>query len=514
MGDPLRVRVAEPLRRYGPGFAAELARLGYTAGSVSVQMLTVAHLSRWLAVEGLEAAGLTPAVAERFLADRRAAGYTRHLSPQALALLLGYLRRLGVVPLPPLAEPGTAAEVLLGRYRAYLAGERGLAPSTVSHYVAEARLFLDRAAGADLGGLADLAAAGVSGFVAAECRRRGTGSAKMLVTALRSLLRFLFADGLLAAELAAAVPAVAGWRGAGLVTALPAGHVAALLACCDRDTAAGRRDFAVLMLLARLGLRAGEVAALELDDIDWRAGEIVIRGKGRRESGCRCPPTSARRWPATCAAAARPGPARACSCGRGPRLARCQPTRSAVVRRACGRAGLPRPGAHRLRHTAAARMLRAGAPLAEIGQVLRHRSLSTTAIYAKVDQPRWRSSPGRGREACHERPRTPPGGLPRAAPQPGLQAGAAGPAAGGVRRLPGAGRRADGHHRARPGLGHRPRRADPVYWRYGWPRCGRSRATWPRSIPGTEVPAGRPAARPVHPAGPSPTSTPTRRSPR
>ena len=202
------------------------------------------------------------------------------MSERGLAPLLGYLRALGVVPGPDRRPPGTAAGLLLGRYRAWLASERGLAVSTIGYYLAEAGLFLRRVAGADLAGLAELTAALVSSYVAAECRRRSTGSAKILVTALRSLLRFLFADGLLAADLAAAVPAVAGWRGAGLPKALPPGHVAALLACCDRGTAVGRRDFAVITLLARLGLRACEVAALELDDIGWRAGEIIIRGKG------------------------------------------------------------------------------------------------------------------------------------------------------------------------------------------------------------------------------------------
>jgi site-specific recombinase XerC len=388
MGDSLRVRVTGPLQEYAPGFAAELAGLGYRAGSASVQMLTVAHLSRWLAAEGLDAAGLTPLVAERFLADRRAAGYTRHLSPEALAPLLGFLGRLGAVPLPPgLPGPGAPAEVLLGRYRAYLVGERGLAPSTISHYMAEAWLFLSRVAGADLGGLADLAAAGVSGFVAAECRGRGTGSAKMLVTALRSLLRFLFADGLLAADLAGAVPAVAGWRAAGLPRALPAGHVASLLACCDRGTPAGRRDFAVVLLLARLGLRACEVAALGLDDISWRAGEIVIRGKGRRDERMPLPADVGEALAGYLCGGRLPGPdSRAVFVrARAPAGPLSAGAVKAVVRRACCRAGLAEAGAHRLRHTAAVQMLRAGSPLAEIGQVLRHRSAATTAIYAKVD---------------------------------------------------------------------------------------------------------------------------------
>jgi len=386
MGDPLRVRMAGPLRQFVPGFAAELARLGYTAGSARAQVGVMAHLSRWLAGEGLDAAGLTPQVAERFLAARRAAGYARCLSPGALVPLLGYLRRLGAVP-PPAPEPGTAAEVLVGRYRAYLASERGLAGSTIGYYAAEARLFLGWAAGADLGDLAGLSAAGVGGFVAGRCRGRSTGSAKILVTALRSLLRFLLLEGLVTADLTGAVPAVAGWRGAGLPKALPAGHVAALLASCDREAPAGRRDCAVLLLLARLGLRACEVAALELDDISWRAGEIVIRGKGRREErmplpadvgealarylrGGRPPGDGSRAVFLRARAPAGPLPAGAVS---------------VIVRRACRRAGLAPAGAHRLRHTAAVQMLQAGSPLAEIGQVLRHRSAATTAIYAKVD---------------------------------------------------------------------------------------------------------------------------------
>ena len=387
MGDPLRVRVTGPLVLFVPGFAGELARLGYTAGSAGVQMGVVAHLSRWLAGEGLDAAGLTPQVVERFLAARRRAGYVKYLSPEALVPLLGYLRRVGAVPALPSPGPATAAEVLLGRYRAYLASERGLAASTIGYYVAEARLFLERAGGLDLGGLAGLSAAGVGGFVAGQCRGRSTGSAKILVTALRSLLRFLVVDGVVAADLTGAVPAVAGWRGAGLPKALPAGHVMALVASCDRETPVGRRDFAVLMLLARLGLRACEVAALELDDISWRAGEVVIRGKGCREE--RLPlPADVGEALAGYLRGGRPSGsgsravflrARAPA---GPMQARAV---IAIVRNRCRRAGLAPAGAHRLRHTAAVQMLRAGSPLAEIGQVLRHRSAATTAIYAKVD---------------------------------------------------------------------------------------------------------------------------------
>jgi len=387
MGHLSRVRLTGPLAGLADGFGARLAELGYTPLSAANQLRVMARLSRWLAAREEAPAQLDAERVEEFLADCRASGYTCWLSVRGLAPLLGYLRGLGVVP-GAVSEPvATAAEVLLDRYRDYLAGERGLAASTIGYYVAEARLFLGRACGPDLAGLAELTAAQVCGYVAAECRRRSTGSAKILVTALRSLLRFLFADGLLAADRTAAVPAVAGWRGAGLPKALPAWHVAALLGSCDRGTTVGMRDFAVLTLLARLGLRACEVAAMELDDIGWRAGEIVIRGKGGRDERMPLPADVGQ----ALAGYLRDGrPA-----GGGSRavfLRACAPAGplpagavKEIVRSRFRRAGLPEAGAHRLRHTAATQMLRAGSPLAEVGQVLRHRSTATTAIYAKVD---------------------------------------------------------------------------------------------------------------------------------
>jgi site-specific recombinase XerD len=378
-----RVRVSGPLAEHVAGFAAFLAGAGYTPLSAASQVRVLAHLSRWMEGHGLGPGELTAGRAEEFLAARRAAGYTCWLSERGLAPLLGFLRSLGVVPEPGPPVPVAAVDVLLVRYGGYLEAERGLVPATVRYYLDEARGFLagreDRLAG--------LTAGEVSGFVAAQCRQRGTGSSKILVTALRSLLRFLVLEGLAPAGLQDAVPSVAGWRDAGLPRALPGGQVAALLASCDRDTAAGLRDFAVLVLLSRLGLRACEVAGLELDDIGWRAGTVTVRGKGRRDEQLPLPPDAGEALacylrdgrPAGSTSrrvflAVRP-PAGGLSAG----------AVKSVVRHACGRAGIPPAGAHRLRHSAATGMLRAGAPLAEIGQVLRHRSVSTTAIYAKVD---------------------------------------------------------------------------------------------------------------------------------
>ena len=387
MGDPSRARVTGPLQRYAPGFVAELSRLGYTANSASGQMFVMAHLSRWLAGEGLDAAGLTPRVAERFLAARRAAGYTLYLSPKALVPLLGYLRRLGIAPEPPPAPPAPV-EALLGRYQRYLVTERGLAPETVRGYADFVRPFLagrERAGGLDLAGLT---AGEVTAFVLATCPGRPKGSAKLTVTALRSLLGFLHVEGLISEPLGQMVPSVASWRLAGLPKALEPGQVAALLASCDQATAAGRRDFAMMTLLARLGLRAGEVAALTLDDIDWRAGEITVRGKGSRAE--RLPlPADAGEAITAYLRDGRPEPFEAARQVflrvRAPHRRLTTGGVTQTVFSAGQLAGIGRVFAHQLRHSAATGMLAAGAPLTEIGQVLRHRRLLSTAIYAKAD---------------------------------------------------------------------------------------------------------------------------------
>jgi site-specific recombinase XerD len=360
----------------------ELGRLGYTSLSAANQVRVLAHVSRWLQAQGLAAGEFTPEQAGLFLRARRAEGYTCWLSERGLAPLLGYLREAGAVPVAAVPVPCSAAEVLLDRYRAYLVAERGLAASTVGYYLAEARLFV-AVAGPDLGGLT---AAGVTGFVREQCSQRSTGMAKILVTALRALLRFLHVEGVIAEPLAAVVPAVAGWRGGALPRALGPDQVTGLLESCDQSSVIGRRDLAVLTLLARLGLRAAEVAALRLDDIDWRAGELLIRGKARREERLPLPADAGAAIAGYLQAGRAGGQCRnVFLSARAPFSGLSADAVKAIVRYACRRAGLAPAGAHRLRHAAATQMLRAGAPLAEVGQVLRHRAASTTAIYAKVD---------------------------------------------------------------------------------------------------------------------------------
>jgi site-specific recombinase XerD len=380
--------VSGPLAPFVTGFAAELQRQGYTPVSTAHQLQLAAHLSRWLAGEGLDASGLSPATAERFLGARRAAGYTGHLTGRALAPLLAHLRELGAAPsASPLPVTGPV-EDLLRHYRGYLTSERGLRERTADNYTEAVRPFLESRLSAQGLELGQLSAAEVTEFVAASLPRQTRGKAKGTVTALRSLLGFLYLEGTIERSLTAAVPTPAEWQLASLPKALEPAQVESLLGSCDRETAKGRRDFAVITLLVRLGLRAGEVAALELDDIDWRAGEIVIRGKGARDE--RLPlPADVGGAIATYLREDRPATAqdravfvRAIA----PRRALSRIGVTDIVSTASRQAGLGKLYAHRLRHTAATETLRAGASLPEVGQLLRHRRPSTTAIYAKVDR--------------------------------------------------------------------------------------------------------------------------------
>lgn len=295
-GKPSAVRVIGPLTPHAMGFRRELAALGYTPNAASDQLRVMAHASRWLDSRRLGLDELTPARVEEFLEHRRAEGYRLWLSAKAMVPMLAYLRELGVVPTPTAAPPETEAAQLHEDYRAYLVDERALASGTVTSYLHVARLFLGARSVDGALHLERLTAAEVVEFVLAECAPRSVGSAKYVVCGLRALLRYLYVAGHTEAALDAAVPKVASWRLAGLPVTFGRAEVARLLANCDRRSTFGRRDYAVVTVLARLGLRAGEVAALELGDIDWRAGELVVRGKGDDTSACHCPSMSARRW--------------------------------------------------------------------------------------------------------------------------------------------------------------------------------------------------------------------------
>jgi site-specific recombinase XerD len=386
MVDPARIRVTGPLVAHRQGLWDALLALGYRPLSAGNLLRVTAHLSRWLQERGLSLAEVTSEGITAFFEARRRAGYTQFLTPRALAPILGYLRQAGAVPPPPAAPEPTGLDRVLHDYTHYLLHERALTVPAARAYGDVARRFLGSRFTSEPPPTLEITAREVTSFVLATASRYATGTTKYVVTALRALLRYLYLEGRLAADLTGAVPAVAGWRLRGLPTALAADQVPRLLRSCDRRRGSGRRDHAVLLLLVRLGLRAGEVAGLSLDDIDWPAGEVLIRGKGRRED--RLP------LPADVGAAlahylrtGRPRTiARQVFLGtRAPHRALSPAAVSTIARQAGVHAGLPATSAHRLRRTAATELLRGGASLDEIAQVLRHRSHDTTAIYAKVD---------------------------------------------------------------------------------------------------------------------------------
>lgn len=380
-------RVRGPLAPWAAGYERWLAARGYARWSVRKRVCQLARLSSWFERDGLAVSELNEQSAESFVVARREAGSVTWVTSRCMELPLAYLREIGAVPpAAAVVSEGPWTEVLAG-YRDYLVQERGLASSTVVGYERVARLFLEQQ---QVGRLELLSAADVSGFLARECPRRSVSGARELVAGLRPLLRYLHVAGLVGVPLVWAVPGVADLRDRSLGRGVEPQVVARLLAGCDRRRTVGRRDYAILLLLVRLGLRAGEVAAMQLEDLDWRAGEILVRGKGDRHDRLPLPVDVGL---ALVSYLQRRGPSdfrvvflrMHAPAGALTRIGVCS-----VVGDACVRAGVPPVGAHQLRHTAATAMLRQGATLVEIAQVLRHREIKTTASYAKVDRARLR----------------------------------------------------------------------------------------------------------------------------
>jgi integrase/recombinase XerD len=386
--------VRGPLQPLVRGLLFEMIELGYGWTAQRSRLRLIAELSSWMAARAIGPTDLTQPLFDEFLGEARVlCRGERWCSPSSERQLLGYLRGLGLVPeplAPPLSDP---VDRLLAEFGEYLVRERGLTAgsSTVHDYRRVARRFLLGRVDCDRG-RDQLVAGDVSAFVLTECRRLGSGrSGKLIVTSLRALLRFLYLEGHTASDLTGAVPLVAGWRGASLPRALDPESVRRLLACCDPDFPAGRRDRAILLVLARMGLRSGEVAAIRLADVDWRAGEVVIRGKDDRHE--RLPlPVDVGEGVVDYLRRGRPRreDPHLFLKARAPFGPLTGGTVRAVVRYACERAGIAPVGAHRLRHTVATEVLRAGAPLEEIASLLRHRRHATTVLYAKVDWERLR----------------------------------------------------------------------------------------------------------------------------
>ena len=379
------VRITGPLAIYAAGFEQDLIRQGYKRPSDHLHL--IAQLSLWLSVKKLGVDDVDETLLADFLSHENTARSGPYQPVMArLRLLLNYLRNLGVVPLAEIVPPVTPIELFIEGYRNYLCQQRGFALPSIRNYTYVAKTFLTHISTNGSFDLATLSAAQVSDFILTESKRGKVGSARSTTTRLRSLLRYLYLEGLTQNALAGAVPSVACWSLSSLPKAVPTGDIEQLLKSCGQSEVVGRRDFAILLLLWRLGLRAGEVARLELGDIDWRSGELVIRGKGNRND--RLPlPSDVGEAIVNWLQHGRPQCSdKAVFVRAYAPLGRLSPGGvSSIVRNGCNRVGIPPAGAHRLRHSAATEMLRSGSNLIEVGQVLRHRDRSTTAIYAKID---------------------------------------------------------------------------------------------------------------------------------
>jgi site-specific recombinase XerD len=378
-----------PLSEHLDAYAAAVAKQGYAHHSIRRQIVAIADFSRWLKHKQIPIGALDHQVIDRFLRLRRRQQRVGRGDPKALDRMLSMLRQKGVVKSCRPAGAEDARSKVTSEFSCYLLQELGRSPSTVTNYMPFIDQFLMERFQNKTPDLASLRASDVTGFVIRHAHQLSSVRAGLMVTALRSFLRYLLRRGAIATDLAGCVPAVPKWSLSTLPRFLPAAAVEKLLKRCDRKTTVGRRNHAILLLLARLGVRAGEVIKLSLDDIDWASGRITIHGKGGRSAQLPLPADVGKALSAYLRRDRPPSASRRVFLRhRAPLTGFANSsTLSSIVRRALKHAGIEsaHTGAHVLRHPLATSMLRQGGSLDEIGELLRHQSPNTTAIYAKVD---------------------------------------------------------------------------------------------------------------------------------
>lgn len=378
-----------PLAVYLDQFARLLDGQGFERRGLGQQIRAAARFSRWLQSHQVAAELVIGEHAQRFLDDPAEQGFVRQGAAATLGRLLDFLRQLGVCSAAPSSNAPTPVQQVIAAYGSYLQNELGLSAKTAVQYCPFAATFLSKHFGSGPVDLARLRGRDVIQFVLHQATRLSLPRAKAATIALRSFLRYVRYCGGTLVDLAGAVPTVANWSMTAIPRAIAPDHLRAVLASCRRDTPVGRRDYAILMLLARLGLRSSEIVSLTLDSIDWEAGSIAVIGKAGHAAVLPLPAevgeavaqylqSGRPAWACRALFLRANAPIRGLGAGQ---------TVGTIVRTAIVRAGIKTryQGAHQFRHALATDMLRQGATLTEIGSLLRHQHPKTTGIYAKVD---------------------------------------------------------------------------------------------------------------------------------
>lgn len=388
IGKSSRVQVTGPMEAYVADFESELSRLGFTHHSAAAQVRLMAHVSRWLDARNLGVSDLTVELIDEFFDERRRT-YTAFVSPRALQPLVRWFIATEVVAAQAVVPPPPHDPPVLIRFEQYLRTERRLQEISVQAQVSRIRRFLKKYT--PPGGVGALSAAEVTQALLDEGENRQPVSVKKFGYVLRSFLRYCLLTGELDRDLTGATLIVRLPQPSLLPVGIDTDQIQKLLEACDRHDPTGKRDYIILLLLARLGIRAGEVAGLRLEDVDWYSAEVLIRGKGAKDERL---PLSAELGEALVdylRIRPRELQHREVFCTvKAPWRPLTSPAVWAIVTRACQRAGLAPFGPHRLRRSLAESMINANIPLVSIGQVLRHDDPATTANYARVNVTRLR----------------------------------------------------------------------------------------------------------------------------
>lgn len=378
-----------PYGQYAGHFASRLVEDGLRPHGTWRSLNLFRDLMRWTQASKLAAADLNEHAIDAFLRDRTVRQSIQPGDRAAMARLLSALRDAGLVAPAEIPRP-TEDEVIFQAFSDYLKKERGLTPASVLRHLPVVRQFLRELCPSGAVDLGTLGQEDVIRYIERHASDWSAGTGKAMCWSLRAFLRYLYFNGVISLALADCVPSIRRWQFASLPTYMSAQQIQSVLDSCDQTTAIGRRDYAVLILLAKLGLRASEVATLTLDDIDWLSGEMLIHAKGRRRSMMPIPPDVG----ATIVAYLREGRPHS-SCRRlflrmlAPHVGFASGGAiTMIARQALDRTGIhghAHRGAHLFRHTLATNLLRSGATFSQIGQLLRHESIDSTRIYAKVD---------------------------------------------------------------------------------------------------------------------------------